>query len=145
MEGLFCLDKIDRQAQFFLKKQGIYILADNIENSDKKKDLEKEKRYILCKFCKNRITSADHAIEISGNHQHVCTNPEGDKFNIGCFAKADGCAATEGWTLEFTWFVGFSWRVTVCSSCNVQLGWQYQAMDDRSFYGLVVNRLLYDL
>ena len=132
--------------QLFLKKWESDRFADTTgKPEEKRREQEEEKRYFLCKFCKNRITSADHVIEISGSHRHVCTNPEGDIFSIGCFAEADGCASTKRWFLKFTWFAGFSWRVAVCSTCFVQLGWEYQAAEGRSFFGLILDQLLYDL
>jgi hypothetical protein len=146
MKGSSCIENRQQKELFLFKKPVPDRFVDAIEKSKKKsREQKSEKRYFLCKFCKNRITSADHLIEISGSHQHACTNPDGDIFSIGCFSEASGCAATERWTTRFTWFAGFRWRVAVCSACFVQLGWEYHATDGRSFFGLILDRLLYDL
>ncbi len=111
------------------------------KTSDQVKEEEKEERVILCKNCKNRITSHKYSIEISGQHQHAFANPAGIVYQIRCFSLADGCINRGVPTTEFTWFEGFSWRFSLCSRCNIHLGWFYQSKGEKSFYGLVVDNL----
>jgi hypothetical protein len=101
-----------------------------------------EERYLLCIFCKNRITRSEQRVEINGSHQHLFTNPAGEHFRIGCFAAAAGCRMDGYATSAYTWFAGFSWRIAICSLCGMQLGWYYQAADGQNFFGLILNRLL---
>jgi len=99
-------------------------------------------RSLLCKFCHQRITSMDKAIQIQNSHQHIFTNPAGDTFRIGCFSSAPGCSHRPPPTMEFTWFKGFNWQVALCANCMVQMGWFYQAADTAHFYGLILNHLI---
>lgn len=100
---------------------------------------EKEKR-LFCAQCRHPITHQDERIRVSGAHEHTCTNPHGFTFHIGCFRAASGCAASGEATLEHTWFAGYAWKVALCANCGMQLGWRYEAPEDR-FYGLILDRL----
>ncbi len=102
---------------------------------------EKKENLILCKNCRNRITSADNGIELYGQHRHTFSNPYGILFEIGCFASADGCLNQGMPTTEFTWFKGFSWRYALCSKCHLHLGWHYQSRGG-GFYGLILDNLI---
>lgn len=96
---------------------------------------------LLCRVCKNTVTSRAQAIEQRGSHQHTFFNPEGIVFDIGCFATAKGCLHLGEPTSRFTWFAGCTWRFALCSLCQIHLGWYYQAQDGSSFYGLIVKML----
>lgn len=102
---------------------------------------EKKENLILCRNCRNRITSVDNGIFIDGQHRHTFSNPYGIVFEIGCFASADGCLNRGMATSEFSWFVGFSWRYAICSRCHAHLGWHYQSRGTESFYGLILDHL----
>lgn len=99
-----------------------------------------EKRFIICKNCKNAITSFKNVIEINGSHQHTFKNPRGIVYQIGCFISARGCIDVGNPTAEFTWFPGFSWCYAICSRCLIHLGWNYQSTGE-SFYGLILDNL----
>jgi len=112
------------------------------ETSEQVKEEEKEELVILCKNCKNRITSMKYSIEIRGQHQHIFANPAGIVYQIRCFSSAEGCVNRGFPTTDFTWFEGFSWRLSLCSECHSHLGWFYQSKGDESFYGLVADNLI---
>ncbi len=107
-------------------------------------DLEEpEKReYILCRQCLQIITGPDQRIEMHGAHQHVFANPNGIVYEIGCFREAQGCRYSGFSTEEFSWFVGFSWRVAVCGMCLAHLGWLFSSSGG-SFQGLILNKLMF--
>ncbi len=128
------LKKTDGRVPVIIGKEEV---TEKEEDDDKK-----DKRLLLCKFCKNKITSRENAIEINGSHKHTFFNPSGIVFEIGCFAQAFGCANRGSPTLEFTWFSGYSWRFSMCGKCLMQLGWQYQSMDGKGFYGLILDNLI---
>jgi len=102
---------------------------------------------ILCRQCKNKITTSSNRIEKNGRHKHVFNNPGGYIFEIGCFGAAPGCVNQGQPSLEFSWFAGFSWRFSLCSGCHTHLGWVYQSVGGQntgssSFFGLVLDRLI---
>jgi hypothetical protein len=106
---------------------------------EKKFGLE-EHRDLLCKNCKNRITSPDKTVTVDGEHVHTFTNPEGVTYRIGCYASAGGCIITGLPTFEDTWFEEFCWDFALCSSCFTHLGWYYLG-ESESFFGLTLDRL----
>lgn len=96
---------------------------------------------LCCRGCGGRITETAERIERAGNHRHCCTNPHGQRFEIGCFAAAGGCACHGAPTSEFTWFPGYTWRIALCAACGRHLGWHYQG-NVPSFFGLILDRLV---
>lgn len=122
-----------------------------VSNTDKKKKRftetrdqteEQEEKYILCKNCENKITLPNKQIEVGGLFEHTFLNPGGHVFRIGCFFEAEGCTAVGVPTAEWTWFEGFEWQVAICNQCNSHLGWFYRSMDDRNFFGLILDLLI---
>ena len=99
-------------------------------------------RPIVCAACGHRITSAAARIEMDGRHEHHCVNPHGYAFDIGCFGEAPGCRSAGVPTLEFTWFPGFAWSHALCGNCHELLGWRYEGAEAKSFYGLILGRLV---
>lgn len=43
-------------------------------------------------------------------------------------------------SIEFSWFPGYSWQITLCSACHHHLGWKFLAIKEsvvpKSFFGL---------
>ena len=101
---------------------------------------EENNNNIICKLCKNPITSNSHAIAIDGQRQHTCSNPAGIAFTIRSFSAAPGCVNQGTPTLDFTWFDGYAWNHSLCSHCFSHLGWFFQS-DSHSFFGLISDRL----
>lgn len=106
---------------------------------------EKEPGPLVCASCGAGITSKRERLEIHGAHSHTFTNPHGLIFNIGCFGNAENCRSVGEATPAWTWFRGYAWRVCVCASCGIHLGWAYEPSppraEDRGFYGLILDRL----
>ncbi len=94
---------------------------------------------LFCKFCGKKITNYKFAIDVNGKFKHICVNPHGILFEIGCFSKAYNCNGIGQSTYEFTWFPGYAWKILVCSGCLSHLGWQYSGPD--IFYGLILQNL----
>jgi len=111
-----------------------------ILTKNKNKNIPKKEDAIICSACKNLITLPSDSISIDGHHSHVFTNPAGFSYEIGCFINARGCLNVGDPTLEYTWFPGYSWSISVCSNCFLHLGWFYQS-NGNSFYGLILERL----
>lgn len=101
-----------------------------------------EEQSILCKNCGNPVTFQGSIISVDGNHTHTFTNPSGVTFEISCFSSADGCVIAGDPTDEDTWFEGFSWSYSHCSSCMIHLGWFYQS-EHENFFGLILELLTY--
>ena len=96
---------------------------------------------LVCAACGHDVTEDTAAIEVSGNHTHTCTNPEGITFRIGCFAYAAGCRMAGSTTFAHTWFAGYQWRHALCDRCQTHLGWQFIGAENK-FFGLILNRLV---
>ena len=99
---------------------------------------------ILCRQCRQVITTKAEQITVQGAHQHTFANPHGIIFQIGCFQSAKGCGYTGSLTEEWSWFKGFSWKIAVCNICLIQLGWLFLSSGGGSFNGLILNRLISD-
>jgi uncharacterized CHY-type Zn-finger protein len=104
-------------------------------------DLQEEK-LLLCRACGFTITSASHAVEVNGKHEHTFFNPAGIIFEIACFAAAPGCFIIGEASTYFAWFKDHTWRFVVCGSCNAHLGWHFQSGSGAGFFGLIRNRLV---
>ena len=102
---------------------------------------EEEEKY-FCLPCGHLVTLGRWRIEKDGEHQHQCFNPVGMLFRILTFKEAPGVASIGGATAKFTWFTGYSWRVSLCAGCREQLGWQFSGADmPRVFFGLIADKL----
>ncbi|MBC2712777.1 MAG: hypothetical protein HGJ94_17840 [Desulfosarcina sp.] len=97
---------------------------------------------IVCRQCLHVITSSAERKVIDGAHSHTFANPEGIVFEIACYRDAWGCGYVGPASPEFTWFVGYVWRIAVCASCHVHLGWRFSAPDGHFFHGLIASRLI---
>ena len=105
------------------------------------REVSENGKHIRCRQCRLVITRESERIQINGTHQHVCTNPHGIVFEIGCFRIASGCSPIGSPSDEWSWFPGFSWKVAVCRRCLSHLGWLFTASTPDNFYGLILNRL----
>lgn len=97
---------------------------------------------LLCRRCRRLITRTSERIEMQGAHQHAFANPHGLVFRIGCFQSARGCAYTGPLSPEFSWFMGYSWRIAVCGSCLNHLGWLFVPSTGAAFNGLILDQLV---
>ncbi|MCF8106133.1 MAG: hypothetical protein K9K64_11665 [Desulfohalobiaceae bacterium] len=112
-----------------------------IEELDESEEGRDDKS-LVCAGCLNPITRNQYRISKQGQHKHVFFNPSGLVFELGCFSTASGCFQTGQSTLEFTWFDGYAWQITLCSACNLHLGWLYRSREGDGFYGLILGALL---
>ena len=98
-------------------------------------------RVLACAHCQRVITSPAHRVLMSGSHEHVFVNPDGQRFRIGCFGDTQGLLRVGPASLEYTWFAGYTWQSEICSGCREFLGWLYRKGDHR-FHGLVLDSLI---
>jgi hypothetical protein len=96
---------------------------------------------LVCAQCRNLVTSRASAISMGGSHAHSFANPHGFEFRIGCFADAPGCREVGEESAYWTWFPGFTWRVSLCRNCGEHLGWLFRSPDAR-FFGLILDHLI---
>lgn len=99
-------------------------------------------KHILCRRCGYLITLTSARMTVHGSHEHSFANPHGLVFRIGCFSTAGGCAYADSLSNEFTWFKGYWWRISVCGSCLVHLGWLFVSDSGSSFNGLILDALI---
>lgn len=98
-------------------------------------------RTIVCANCGLPITNEAARISVQEAHEHRFMNPAGLLFHIGCFAHAAGCRVIGPASEEYPWFPGFAWRLALCGGCADHLGWQFQAREGASFFGLRLDHL----
>jgi hypothetical protein len=98
---------------------------------------------IRCRACRADITFLEARISLSGSHEHFFRNPAGIRFRVGCFAYAPGAETFGIPTEEHTWFEGYAWCLALCSSCTTHIGWNYRSDEGGSFFGLIVDQLIY--
>ncbi len=122
-------------------KQPTGFNADLDMSLDEREKDEDDKKFFLCKICRNSITPYETKINIDGHHRHTFVNPAGIEYSIGCFSSADGCYETGIPTGEYTWFPGYRWSYALCSKCRNHLGWRYNSSGN-SFYGLILENLV---
>ncbi len=113
-----------------------------VEDETEEQNVEDDK-FIRCAQCLNRIAKSTDRVVIGGGHHHTFANPHGIVFEIACFSFADGCKYIGPVSDEFTWFKGYGWKIAVCGKCLLHLGWHYTSPGRDSFFGLIINRLIY--
>lgn len=108
--------------------------------SEKKFGL-KEYHVIICRECGNPVTAPHFVITVNRHHRHTFINPAGITYQIGCFSYAEGCIVYGEPVIDNTWFAGFAWNYSLCSNCQVHLGWHFQN-NGESFFGLILDLLV---
>ncbi|QJT09443.1 cereblon family protein [Oceanidesulfovibrio marinus] len=116
---------------------------DDVDYEDETETSDSGGNILRCRSCGHAITKASFRTQKGGRHCHVFCNPSGIVFEIGIFSAAPGAALTGQPSSEFTWFPEHSWRIAVCGSCLVHLGWIWSGPAGM-FYGLVLNMLVED-
>ena len=124
-----------------LKEPSVDVIEDVSAKTSDGTETEKKKASIICRACRHEITTVEYSIAVNGEHAHICRNPLGVVFHIGCFSKAWGCFIWGIPTDEATWFPGFTWSVAACSNCFTHLGWHYES-GRQNFYGLIMANLV---
>lgn len=97
-------------------------------------------RRLRCRSCRHVVASDDDRIEVEGRHVHRRINPAGIDFEFGCFDAGVAVTVVGESTSEFSWFSGYTWAFSICSSCGSHLGWFFEGQDPR-FHGLILNAL----
>ncbi len=99
---------------------------------------------LYCAECQYPITRTIDRIEVNEKHRHVFANPHGYIYQIGCFAQASGGITVGEEESHFSWFPGYTWRITACGGCLTLLGWAFRSRESR-FFGLILKKLTYDI
>tara|TARA_B100001971_G_C18130450_1_gene504524 strand:- start:600 stop:848 length:249 start_codon:yes stop_codon:yes gene_type:complete len=79
---------------------------------------------------------------MEGVHRHTFANPHGIVYQIGCFKSVTGCGYAGPASDEWSWFKGFSWRVAVCGTCLLHVGWLFVSKGGYRFSGLILDRIV---
>jgi hypothetical protein len=98
---------------------------------------------LVCRTCEAPITTVADRIGVDGAApDHVFFNPSGQLMPITTFARATNVTPVSEASGQFTWFVGRTWRIEVCSRCGVQLGWLFEGAAEAPFHGLLQAELV---
>lgn len=130
-------------AGLWLKTPAAPEKGDGTAPAGEAREKAEEERLILCRECLFPIAREEAQGEMAGQFKHTFANPAGIVFTIGCFQVADGCAPVGPASDEFTWFPGFTWRVGICRGCLAHLGWYFTAPSGASFWGLILDHLIF--
>ncbi|MDY6823922.1 MAG: cereblon family protein [Thermodesulfobacteriota bacterium] len=98
-------------------------------------------KLLLCRQCRQPITTPEHRIVVNNYHCHTFANPGGIVFDVGCFQRAPGCGHTGAPTDEFTWFPGYKWQIAVCGGCLLHMGWRFTSPAGE-FHALILDNLV---
>ncbi len=110
-----------------------------IEFEEEIKTKDSEEQALYCHACDHLITYKKARVEKNESHIHVCINPQGLEYTIACFDDAVGCVTIGHSYDEYSWFEGYTWKISLCKECGEHLGWLFQCNDH--FYGLITDRL----
>ena len=105
-------------------------------------DVDPRGRAVRCRCCGHPVTHTGERMEVNGQHEHVCVNPSGIPFHIGCFRAAPGCVPHGPAESYWSWFAGYRWQIALCGGCGTHLGWAFHG--DAPFHGLVMARVVED-
>ena len=130
-------------------KQSTYLSTEK-----KTETIPKEDEIIICAFCNNHVTDPSRQIAVNNSFYHAFANPYGYVFEIGCFSDAKGCVPISMSSTEFSWFMGYSWKIGFCNYCSTHLGWIFSSeshnlkvtrnpMVTRKFFGLILEKLVF--
>ncbi|MDA8137220.1 MAG: cereblon family protein [Desulfobacteraceae bacterium] len=108
------------------------------EEADSK---ETDEEWYVCRNCQQPITRPSQKIIIQGSHSHTFANPSGVVFELACFSTAVGFSFMGPPSLEFTWFTGHTWRITICAGCLNHIGWFFSSTGGTGFFGLILDKL----
>ncbi|MCD4675516.1 MAG: hypothetical protein K8S18_05900 [Desulfobacula sp.] len=122
----------------------LVVCKQSVDLSTRKKTdtLPKEDEIILCAFCNNPVTDPSRQIIVNNSFHHTFANPHGYVFEIGCFSNAKGCVPGSIASSEFSWFIGYSWKIGVCNYCSSHLGWIFSSKSNK-FFGLILEKLIF--
>lgn len=95
----------------------------------------------MCGACGGFVTSPTTRVAIDGRHRHHFMNPDGLRFEIGCFSSAPGVVGVGERSTVWTWFPGYAWQAMICRGCARHLGWAYTRERD-VFFGLITDRVV---
>jgi len=112
------------------------------ETFSENKTLPQGRESIVCALCNHHITDSSKQIIINNSFHHIFANPHGNVYEIGCFSNAGGCRPISKSSVEFSWFIGFSWQICVCNYCSNHLGWFFSSESEK-FYGLILEKLIF--
>ncbi|KAG6598767.1 Protein cereblon, partial [Cucurbita argyrosperma subsp. sororia] len=101
---------------------------------------------IQCKSCKTVIAQrSDMLVMSSDGPLSAYVNPHGYVHEIMTLYRANGLALRGRAETEYSWFPGYAWTISICATCETQLGWLFTAtnrnLKPRSFWGIRSSQL----
>jgi len=86
-----------------------------------------DRGWYACAACARRLAREDWVLEAETQGPLVFANPHGRFFELLLVTQVVGGVFDRLATSEFTWFVGYGWRVGVCAGCRAHIGWHFEA------------------
>jgi hypothetical protein len=96
---------------------------------------------VRCANCLGSLTDEHAAIDVTGQHTHMCMNPHGLFFRVACFKRAPGCDIQGLPEHHWSWFTGYAWQIAACVACTNHIGWRFTD-GETVFFGLIEDRIL---
>ncbi|OVA12447.1 Peptidase S16 [Macleaya cordata] len=105
---------------------------------------------VRCKTCQSVIARrSDTLVMSSDGPLGAYVNPHGFVHEVMTLYKANGLALIGRPVEEYSWFPGYAWTITTCSTCESQMGWLFTAtnknLKPRSFWGIRSSQVADDL
>ncbi|PIA42730.1 hypothetical protein AQUCO_02000293v1 [Aquilegia coerulea] len=105
---------------------------------------------VRCKTCQTIIAKrSDMLVMSSDGPLGAFVNPHGYVHEIMTLYKANGLALIGNPDKQYSWFPGYAWTITICTTCESQLGWLFTAtkrkLKPRSFWGIRSSQVADDL
>lgn len=99
-----------------------------------------------CAGCGSLIAHSDRLLCIGGKTRHAFVNPAGIEYDFQTFSSCPGGIALGEATEEHTWYAGYRWRIALCRTCGLHMGWHYEAVlrseRPRDFWGILVTSIV---
>ncbi|KGN62799.1 protein cereblon isoform X2 [Cucumis sativus] len=101
---------------------------------------------IQCKNCKTVIAKhSDMLVMPNEGPFGAYVNPHGYVHEIMTLYRANGLALRGRAQTEYSWFPGYAWTISICATCETQLGWLFTAtnrnLKPKSFWGIRCSQL----
>lgn len=96
---------------------------------------------VRCKHCQTVIGKrSDMLVMSSDGPLGAYVNPGGYVHEVITLHETNGLALSGSPVKEYSWFPGYAWTITNCSTCERQMGWLFTATNKqlrpRSFWGI---------
>lgn len=105
---------------------------------------------VRCKTCQTVIARrSDMLVMSSDGPLGAYVNPHGFVHELMTLLAANDLILVGHPVKKYSWFPGYAWTITYCSTCETQMGWLFtatsKALKPRSFWGIRTSQVADDM